>query len=90
MENGRAAILIQENAGSGIGLPYTKKLLQNNSLIASIHMPDIFKGKAGVQTAIYVFNIGIPHNEKQIVKFIDFTNDGYTRQNRKNLDKMLI
>lgn len=53
-------------------------------------MPDIFKGKAGVQTAIYVFNIGIPHNEKQIVKFIDFTNDGYTRQNRKNLDKMLI
>lgn len=83
MENGRAAILIQENAGSGIGLPYTKKLLQNNSLIASIHMPDIFKGKAGVQTAIYVFNIGIPHNEKQIVKFIDFTNDGYTRQNRK-------
>lgn len=28
MENGRAAILIQENAGSGIGLPYTKKLLQ--------------------------------------------------------------
>lgn len=83
MKNGRAAILIQENAGSGIGIPYTKRLLQNNSLLASIHMPDIFKGKADVQTAIYVFNIGIPHNEKQIVKFIDFTNDGYTRQNRK-------
>ena len=32
---------------------------------------------------IYVFEVGLPHNEKQIVKFIDFSNDGYTRQNRK-------
>ena len=72
MSKGRAVILIQENAGSGNGLPYTKDILENNTLIASIHMSDIFKGKAGVQTAIYVFNIGIPHNEKQIVKFIDF------------------
>lgn len=83
MKNGRAAILIQENAGSGNGLPYTKEILKNNTLLASIHMADIFRGKAGVQTAIYVFDIGKPHNEKQLVKFIDFTNDGYTRQNRK-------
>ena len=83
MKSGKAAVLIQENAGSGNGLPYTKKLLENNTLLASIHMADIFCGKAGVQTAIYVFNIGIPHNEKQLVKFIDFSNDGYTRQNRK-------
>lgn len=83
MNNGRAAVLIQENAGSGNGLPYTKKILENNTLVASIHMSDIFHGKAGVQTAIYVFNIGIPHDTKQLVKFIDFSNDGYTRQNRK-------
>ena len=83
MHSGRAVILIQENAGSGNGLPYTQRLLKNNSLIASIHMSDIFYGKAGVQTAIYVFNIGIPHDEKQLVKFINFENDGYTRQNRK-------
>ena len=83
MSKGRAAILIQENAGSGNGLPYTKDILKNNTLLASIHMSDIFKGKAGVQTAIYVFDVGTPHNEKQIVKFIDFSNDGYTRQNRK-------
>lgn len=83
MTNGRAVILIQENAGSGNGLPYTKNILENNSLIASIHMSDIFHGKAGVQTAIYVFNIGVPHDEKQMVKFIDFSNDGYTRQNKK-------
>ena len=83
MSKGRDAILIQENAGSGNGLPYTKDILENNTLLASIHMADIFKGKAGVQTAIYVFDVGTPHNEKQLVKFIDFSNDGYTRQNRK-------
>ena len=83
MKSGRAVILIQENAGSGKGLPYTKEILENNTLVASIHMADIFKGKAGVQTAIYVIDIGKPHNPKAIVKFIDFSNDGYMRQNRK-------
>lgn len=83
MNSGRAVVLIQENAGSGNGLPYTKNILENNTLVASIHMSDIFYGKAGVQTAVYVFDIGTPHNEKQLVKFIDFSNDGYTRQNRK-------
>jgi hypothetical protein len=83
MTNGRAAILIQENAGSGNGLPYTVELLKNNTLLASIHMADIFHGKAGVQTAVYVFEVGKAHDTKQIVKFIDMTKDGYTRQNRK-------
>ena len=58
MKSGRAAILIQENAGSGNGLPYTKDILKNNTLVASIHMADIFRGKAGVQTAIYVSQAG--------------------------------
>ena len=83
MSNGRAAILIQENAGSGNGLPYTKNILKKNTLVASIHMSDIFRGKAGVQTAIYVFDVGIPHDVKKLVKFIDFSNDGYSRQHRK-------
>lgn len=83
MSSGRAVILIQENAGSGNGLPYTKNLLKKNSLVASIHMSDIFCGKAGVQTAVYVFDVGVPHDVNKLVKFIDFSNDGYTRQNRK-------
>ena len=83
MKSGKAAILIQENAGSGNGLPYTKEILMENTLVASIHMSDIFVGKASVQTAIYVFEVGRPHNEKSLVKFIDFSNDGYTRSNRK-------
>ncbi len=84
MNKGRAAVLIQENAGSGNGLPFTSNILKNNTLIASIHMPnDLFCGKSSVQTAIYVFDVGIPHDEKDNVKFIDFSEDGYSRQNRK-------
>lgn len=84
MHTGYAAVLIQENAGAGQGGDYTKRLLQNNTLIASIHMPDkLFSGKASVQTAIYVFQVNRKHEVDDIVKFIDFNNDGYSRQNRK-------
>lgn len=83
MKSGKACVLIQENAGSGNGLPYTKRLLEKNTLLASIHMADIFRGKASVQTAIYLFEVGKPHDVNKYVKFIDFSDDGYTRQNRK-------
>lgn len=81
---GRAAVLIQENAGNGNGLPFTANILKNNTLRASIKMADIFCGKASVQTAIYVFEVNRPHNaENDLVRFVDFSNDGYTRMNRK-------
>lgn len=81
---GRAAVLIQENAGNGNGLPFTANILKNNTLRASIKMADIFCGKASVQTAIYVFELNRPHNaENDLVRFVDFSNDGYTRMNRK-------
>lgn len=84
MDKGYGAILIQENAGSGNGLPYTKRILEHNSLVASIHMPtDLFNGKSSVQTAIYLFKVNVPHNPKKSVIFIDFSEDGYSRQNRK-------
>ena len=37
MTTGKAAVLIQENAGSGQGLPFTKEILESNTLLASIH-----------------------------------------------------
>ena len=83
MKGGRAAVLIQENAGSGNGEPFTRDILDSNTLVASIKMGDIFCGKSSVQTAIYVFEVGHAHHEKKRVKFIDFTNDGYSRQSRK-------
>lgn len=84
MQAGYGAVLIQENAGSGAGDVYAKRLLQKNTLIASIHMPDdLFSGKSSVQTAIYLFRVNRPHEGDDIVTFIDFSKDGYTRQNRK-------
>ena len=84
MTNGRAAVLIQENAGSGQGLPYTKRLLERNTLLASIKMPlKLFIGRAGVQTGIYLFEVGKKHDPATLVKFIDFSYDGYLRQDKK-------
>lgn len=84
MQKGFARVLIQENAGAGNGGIYPAKILEKSSLIASIKMPlDLFSGKASVQTAIYLFEAGKPHNADNLVTFIDFTEDGYTRMNRK-------
>lgn len=84
METGYAAVLIQENAGSGQGDIYAKRILERNTLLASIHMPtDLFIGKSSVQTAIYLFKINRPHETDDMVTFIDFSEDGYSRQNRK-------
>jgi len=84
MTKGYACILIQENAGSGQGLPYTERILKNNTLLASIHMPnDLFGGKASVQAGIYLFKVNRTHEVDDIVTFIDMSEDGYTRQNRK-------
>ncbi|WP_304648307.1 class I SAM-dependent DNA methyltransferase, partial [uncultured Helicobacter sp.] len=56
MNKGKACVIIQENAGSGNGLPYTKDILTHSTLLASIKMPnDLFVGKSSVQTAIYLF-----------------------------------
>lgn len=84
MNKGYAAIIIQNSAGSGKAKEYNKKILENNTLLASIRMPiDLFIGKSSVQTNIYVFRVGEAHQKDEIVKFIDFANDGYTRSDRK-------
>ena len=90
MNKGYAAIIIQNSAGSGKAITYTKKILAKHTLIASIKMPiDIFIGKASVQTNIYVFKVNEPHHKDEPVKFIDFSNDGYTRTNRKKANNNL-
>lgn len=83
-KKGYAAIIIQNSAGSGKAAEYNKEILQNNTLLASIRMPiDLFHGKSSVQTNIYVFRVGEAHQKDDVVKFIDFSYDGYTRTNRK-------
>lgn len=90
MNKGYAAIIIQNSAGSGRAKEYCKSILEKNRLLASIKMPvDIFIGKASVQTNIYVFQVNEKHEKDDIVKFIDFSNDGYTRSNRKKASNNL-
>ena len=90
MHKGYASIIIQSSAGSGKAIDYNKKILENNTLIASIKMPiDIFIGKSSVQTNIYVFKVNEKHHKDEMVKFIDFSNDGYTRSNRKKASNNL-
>lgn len=84
MNNGYAAIIIQNSAGSGKAIEYNKKILKHSTLLASIKMPiDLFIGKSSVQTNVYVFRVGEAHQKDDTVKFIDFSVDGYTRTNRK-------
>jgi hypothetical protein len=90
MNGGYAAIIIQNSAGSGKAKEINKRILAKNTLIASIKMPiDLFVGKSSVQTNIYVFKVGEKHEKKEKVKFIDFSNDGYTRSNRKKASNNL-
>ena len=90
MHKGYAAIIIQGSAGSGKAKEINKRILKKHTLIASIKMPiDIFIGKSSVQTYIYVFRVNDAHQQDEMVKFIDFSNDGYTRTNRKKASNNL-
>ncbi|UGQ07917.1 HsdM family class I SAM-dependent methyltransferase [Streptococcus anginosus] len=83
MSKGYAAVIIQDSVGKN-GQDIRKGILNKHTLLASIKMPvDVFIGKSGVQTSIYVFKVGEKHEAKQPVRFIDLRNDGYKRASRK-------
>lgn len=90
MNKGYGAIIIQNSAGSGKAIEYNKRILEHHTLLASIRMPvDLFIGKSSVQTYIYVFKVKEKHQKDDVVKFIDFTNDGYKRTGRKKASNNL-
>lgn len=90
MKKGYAAIIIQNSAGSGKAKDYCCRILEKHTLLASIKMPiDLFIGKSSVQTNVYVFRVNEAHKRDDVVKFIDFSNDGYTRTNRKKASNNL-
>ena len=91
MEKGYAAIIIQNSAGTGKATEFNRCILKHSTLLASIKMPlDLFIGKSSVQTQIYVFRVGEAHQKDDVVKFIDFSNDGYKRTNRKKASVNLV
>ncbi len=83
-KGGKGAIIIQDSAGAGKAIMTNQSILSKHKMLASIKMPaDLFNPNAIVQTSIYVFEAGTPHNfDYDIVKFIDFRNDGYKRTER--------
>ncbi|PUD13012.1 restriction endonuclease subunit M [Helicobacter pylori] len=88
MQSGYASVIIKSSTGTGTGSgkakEYNVRILEKHTLLASIKMPsDLFIGKSNVQTHIYVFRVNEKHDAKQRVKFINFSNDGYARANRK-------
>ncbi len=90
MNKGYASVIIQNSAGNGKAKEINQRILEKHTLLASIKMPvDLFIGKSSVQTNIYVFRVGEKHHKDKMVKFIDFTKDGYTRKNRKKASNNL-
>jgi hypothetical protein len=90
MNKGYAAIIIQGSAGSGKAKEINRRILKKHTLLASIKMPiDLFIGKSSVQTYVYVFKVNEKHEKDEVVKFVDFSNDGYTRTNRKKASNNL-
>ena len=83
-KGGKGAVIIQDSAGAGKAILTNQRILKKHKMLASIKMPaDLFNPNANVQTSIYIFEAGTPHNfEYDIVKFIDFRNDGYKRTER--------
>ena len=83
-KGGLGAVIIQDSAGAGKSMATAKRILKKHTMIASIKMPsDLFVPNAIVQTSIYVFKAGTAHSpDTDIVKFIDFRNDGYKRTER--------
>lgn len=87
-KGGLGAIIIQDSAGSGKAVKSNQQILKKHTLVASIKMPvDLFQPMAGVQTSIYIFQAGTPHDYEKTVKFIDFSNDGYKRTSRSLIEQ---
>lgn len=71
MNNGYAAIIIQNSAGNGKAIEYNKSILTHSTLLASIKMPiDLFIGKSSVQTNIYVFRVGEAHQKMILLSLL--------------------
>lgn len=81
LKEGKMIVLIPSSGG--LDKKWTAEVLKNNTLRASIECADIFKGFASVNTAIYLFDMGRPHQADDEVIFIDFKEDGYKRTARK-------
>jgi len=83
------AILVQSQVGWGKTKKTNVAILEKHTLVASVKMPpDLFLNK--LPTHIFVFKPNRPHHNDDVVKFINFSDDGYKRNTRKRAKIHLI
>lgn len=72
---------------SKVELEIKREILDRHTLEGVITLnPQTFFG-VGVNPCICIFTAGIPHKKDKLVKFIDFTNDGYIVEPKRGLVK---
>lgn len=76
----------QQGATKKTAKDAVRNLLSRHTLRVSITLPPTFAkiSQASVSVCLLMFELRRPHEEEDVVKFIDATDDGYTRTGRKN------
>lgn len=73
-------------SGGKDDLAWRRRLLENNSLLCVISLPDdLFYPQAAVETVIVVIKKGIRHENNTRTLFARITDDGFAKQKRKRL-----
>jgi hypothetical protein len=80
MNKGYAAIIIQNSSGSGRAERLQQKnIVKTYTYWQASKCQSIFSlANQACNTNIYVFKANEKHHKDDIVKFVDFTNDGYS------------
>ena len=85
---GRGIAIVPQSTMSGnskVELKTKRLLLERHTLEGVITLnPQTFFG-VGVNPCICVFTAGVPHSKDKLVKFIDFSNDGYVVEIKQGL-----
>ena len=84
MNKGYGAVLIQNSAGSGQAKDYCKRILSKHTAYREHQNAyEYLHWQSQCKHQHLCFQSQEKHHPDDTVKFIDFTNDGYTRANRK-------
>lgn len=76
---GRAAVIVPSSLlGAGPKATWRRQILKENTLLAAITLPgELFQPYAAANTAIVLFERGVPHDPARKVWFGRVTNDGF-------------
>lgn len=76
-KGGIGVALVQNSPGKGIVAECASEILRSHTLCGCIKMSiNLFYPVAAVQTSVFIFRTGIPHDFKKDVIFVNFEDDG--------------